>query len=326
MRNALLKGLCIATAILWVTTAAEAGWITWEFLMHSSVAGKSPGPDGLIGTSDDTSSSGERSACNFTQETDCHVAGSPTVGAYSFAAIEIAAGVVNSCLFGEAQGQPCISGPCSPLGDYCPGDNAFCIPCPQRGQAPDAFTYLGTEGVWPDDEAQMFVCQEYDGPQDPDPSDTGGQTEFMISSLEVHITDPFLGMSGGGLSLSYYDTPEHFLGGPCGVSATVSGSFDAYVWGAYPDAFAMPFSGDVIDMDNPTAASCGYGLSDINTMITNARASYPEAEYLMILCGTATIPTDSTLTCLAGGALDFVFVLFTTDDASQCPDNGCGIP
>jgi hypothetical protein len=164
----------------------------------------------------------------------------------------------------------------------------------------------------------MWVCQEYDGAADPDPSDADGQTEFAIYGFQTYFTEPFLGVYATTLNLEW-DAPQPFLGSPCGVGP-VSGSFNVYV----TETFAMPFSGDVIDMDNPAAASCGYTLDDVNALVSTARSVNSEAEYLMVLCGSATIPTDSELPCMAGGTLDFVFVLYTTEDASQCPDNACG--
>ncbi len=317
-RVTVLIWICLAVAVFMGPNRAVAqNYITWDFLMHPSVAGKGPGPDGLIGTMDDTSLFGEKNTCNFVFEAGCEWTGSPTIGSYSFAALEVPDGVATSCLLGDTPGQPCISGPCSPLGDYCPGNSAVCIRCPQKKDGPDSFTYFGADEST-GGSAYMWTCQEYDGAADPDPSDGDGQTEFAIFAFQAFFTEPFLGVYATTLNLEW-GAPQPFIGSPCGVGS-VSGSFNVSV----TETFAMPFSGDVIDMDNPVAASCAYSLDDVNALISTARSVDPEAEYLMILCGSSTLPTESEMPCLAGGTFDFVLVFHTKDDASQCPDNGCG--
>lgn len=319
MRRKLLLILLLTCFLMWGWATAHAVGLYWTFLKHASVANKGPGPDALIGTSDDTNH-GENNTCNFTVEQFCTLTGSPSVGSYSYAAIEFRSDMVNSCLYGDTPGEPCIAGPCSPLGDYCPGDGAICVPCNKSPTTWDSFTYFGPKYMPPS--STMITCQEYDGPEDPNPLDSGGQTEFQIFDFYINLTELAPGTGSGMLHLSNIMTD--FIGGPCGLGP-ISGSFDVYIASFDPFMIPMPFTGDVIDMDDPSASSCGYTVSDLNTMIANARSIEPSAEHLMIVCGSSTIPNDNLAPCMAGASFDFVFVVYTANDVTQCPDNGCSL-
>lgn len=321
MRKEILPILILTCLFMWDASTAHAVRLHWKFLTHTSVASKGPGPDGLIGTGDDTNQ-GENNNCNFTIDPMCSSTGSPSVGTYSFAAIEFRSDMVNSCLYGDTPGEPCLAGACSPLGDHCPGDGAICVPCNKTPTTWDSFSYFALQSwEWEPPPTTMDTCQEYDGPEDPNPLDSGAQTEFQILDFVTNLTEPVFGTGSGMLQLS--DVTTGSIGGPCGLGATISGSFDVYITAFYPAMIPMPYTGDVIDMDDPIAASCGYTVSDLNTMIANVRSVEPGAEYLMILCGSSTIPNDHLAPCMAGASFDFVFVVYTTDDATQCPDDGC---
>ena len=43
----------------------------------------------------------------------------------------------------------------------------------------------------------------------------------------------------------------------------------------------------------------------------------------MILCGDTTYPSTADIPCMKNGVANLVWVLYTTDDAYQCPDNDC---
>ncbi len=325
MRKGLITLVCVAGLMLWGGTAVNAIEIDWTLLEHASVAGKGPGPDGVIGTNDDTTT-GEVNSCNFTTAPNCPTAGNPTIGSYSFSAIEFSPGLPWSCLDpsgGPTAGAPCIcaeggtctsdadcsSGSCAGAGDCCPGLLNTCTECVKvPGDHNDSFSYFGSDpslGPAP----HYTTCQ------------VNTTNDFAITAYQTASTESLSGAGGTCITLNLDNDP--YAGSPCGVGA-ISGTLDVDVYAVQCAIIGatinnIAYTGRVVDMDAIAAVGeCGYNLTDTTAMVNNARSVDPTAEYLMVLCGNTTVPSTSKTACLANADVDFVLVSYTSDDASDC--------
>jgi hypothetical protein len=139
------------------------------------------------------------------------------------------------------------------------------------------------------------------------------------------------GMGSGCLVSASSGRP--FLGGPCTSSGQITGRYGAEVkllgctFSGGPIE-NIDFVGDIIDITDPyspspATATCGYNDIQLMTLADHALEADPEAKYLMVICGDTTISYDSPISCLGGAKAHLVWVLYTTQDASQCPDNDC---
>jgi hypothetical protein len=331
MKKELVTLLCVAGMMLWGVTAVNAITLNWTVLEHTSVAGKGPGSDGVIGTADDTTT-GENNGCNFSTGKNCALGGTPGIGSYSFSAIEYTSPTWYSCLdltggpyagapcvCAEPAGQPCQSdaqcesGTCAGAGDCCPGIANICTACTDNPTGYDSYSYMGssaTLGPAP----QLRTCQAY----------TTNNVETR--AFQVAVSESISGTGGSCLKLS---PGGPYIQTPCGVGAITTGSLDVdvYIGGCVIKGVtiqSISYTGRIVDMDAIAAVSeCGYSYAETVVMVNNARSVDPSAEYLMVLCGTTTVPMDAKDACLRGATVDFVLVTYTDDDASNCPASGC---
>lgn len=325
--------LCVAGIMLWGVTSAIATDLDWTLLMHSSVAGVGPGPDGVIGTTDDTSTN-ENNSCNFSTAANCATGATPAKGTYSFTAIEYTNPTWYSCLdlaSGPTSGAPCVcaepagspctsdadcssSGSCAGAGDCCPGVLNSCTECTDNPTSWDSFSYFGVDaGLGP--APNMSTCQAVT------------TNDFEITAYHVATSESISGSGGACIKLTSTGGP--FTANGCGPGAITGGSLDVdvYVYGCAIKGTTIngiTYNGNIVDMDAVAAASsCGYNLAQTQTMVDNARAEAPAAEYLMVMCGQTTVPMDSKTACLRGADVDFVVVAYTSGDASSCPASAC---
>jgi len=331
MKKGLITLLCVAAMMLWAVTAANAGVLTWTVLEHSSVAGNGPGADGVIGTADDTSS-GENNSCNFSVGKNCAAGGTPSVGTYSFSALEytnptwyscldITAGPYAGapCVCAEPAGQPCQSdaqcesGTCAGAGDCCPGIVNICTACTDNPSGYDSYSYFGSDaslGPAP----HLTTCQAYT------------TNNVQTTAYQVATSESIAGSGGACLKLS---PGGPYLQTPCGVGAISSGNLDVdvYIGGCVLKGTTIQnisYTGRIVDMDAIVAVSeCGYTYAETVAMVNNARSVDPSAQYLLVICGSTTIPMDSKTACLRGADADFVLITYTSDDVTSCPASGC---
>lgn len=348
MRKKLLVLLCVAGLLMWAGTAANAGEITWRALTHSSIAGHGPGEDKLVGTSDDTTT-GERNKCNYTAAADCVTTGTPTVGSYTYGATELDGDLTHSCGGGYASGSPCTctdppgepclsdadcsAGSCAGAGDCCPGsplELSLCLTCAQDdppgepyGLPMDVYTYSGVSALA---NGTVRTCQEADPEGDTDPP-----FDFQFLSANLAESEVSAGYGGGCLRLKRDGGP--YMGTPCTGSGPISGTIEVETFHTNCNLLGgtvdnIIFSGDVIDITDPNnpapaTSSCGYGSDDLKTIAAHAAEADVNAKHLMIICGDATHSPTSDKPCVRNAESHLMWVLYTTDDASQCPDDGC---
>jgi hypothetical protein len=345
MRKELFALLCVAGFLLWGGTTANAVDITWHMLTHSSLAGHGPGADLLLGTSDDTTT-GEANNCNFTTDGGCAASATvPAIGSYGYASTELDGDVTHSCLGGASGGAPCVCADlvtpctadaecpgalCSPA-DCCEGGLfTLCLPCAQNDPggdpfAPpaDSYTYGGSSQFA---SGTVTTCQEADPVGDTDPP-----TDFEFKVFDMSAGEALPGIGSGCVALSSAGGP--YLGTPCTGSGTFSGtiSIETFLLGCTMSGGMVDnisLAGDIIDItdpDNPAPAtsSCGYDSAEVKVIAGHAVEADANAKYLMIFCGDTTVPADSAIPCTRNAQAHMSWVLYTTDDASACPDNGC---
>lgn len=352
MRKEMLWMVCAVGLFLWGGAQADAKTVTWYVLTHSSIAGHGPGADRLIGTSDDTTT-GERNKCNFTVDVNCATGTTPSIGSYTYGATELDGDVTHSCGGGDLAGEPCAcaeppgqpctsDAQCSPSscaggGDCCPSDPLTLSPCLQCtqddppgepfGPPMDAYQYSGSYfgSLW-SATGRVFTCQEADPPGDTDPD-----TDFEFKIADMAVSEVTAGYGGGCLNLKRYSGP--YLASPCTGSGPVSGTFDLETFHTGCNILGgtidnIDIQGDIIDITdpnnpNPATATCGYGSDDLKTIAANAVAVNGLAKHLMIICGDTTHSPTSQKACMRNAYSYLAWVLYTTDDASECPDNDC---
>jgi hypothetical protein len=351
MRRGHFAFLCLAGLLLWAIPPANAGVITWKALTHPSIAGHGPGVDKLIGTSDDTLIGDvERNRCNFDTGADCETTGAPTEGAYSYGATEVDGDVTHSCAGGYNGGGPCVcaapagqpcledtdceASSCAGAGDCCPGSPldllSLCLECPKDdppgepfGYPMDVYTYSGSS---PAANGTVTTCQEADFDGDTDPP-----FDFQFKAVNLAVTEASAGYGGGCLNLKGGGGP--YLGSPCTGNGPITGTIEIETFhtgcsirGGTIDN--LDFDGDVINIvdpnnPDPATSTCGYTNAELKTIAAHAHVADVNAKYLMILCGGVTHSPTSDKACMRNAQSYLVWVLYTTDDAAACPDDGC---
>jgi hypothetical protein len=192
------------------------------------------------------------------------------------------------------------------------------------GPPKDGYTYAGPlPGV---SSGKVVTCQEADPAGDEDPP-----TEFEFVSADMAANGPVPGFGTSCLELASTGGP--FLATPCTGSGAISGSLDTAAkvlnctspGGKIED---ISITGDIIDITDPenpapSEATCGYDDDELKVIAGHAAQADANAKHLMIICGNATFPAESDVPCMKNGLANLVWVLYTTDDASQCPEEGC---
>ncbi len=344
MRKECFAILMAVGLLLWGVSTAGAVEITWHVLTHDSIAGHGPGDDGLIGTEDDTTE-GESNGCNYSPTDDCKTGPTPDVGTYTYAGVEMDGSQTHECVGGDLSGQPCLCADgetactgdadcpgavCAPA-DCCPGFLGTCLECAQDdppgepfGPPQDGHSYAGPSEFAP---GTVVTCQE----ADPSGDAEDPPTEFEITAVDMGGNGPLPGFGGGCLELSPTGGP--FLGTPCTGSGPISATFDVVTKAlncAVPSGTleGVSVTGDIIDItdpDNPVPAeaTCGYSNAQLKVIAGHAKEADPDAKHLMIICGGMTYPDTVDVPCMKNAVAYLAWVLYTTDDASACPDDGC---
>ncbi len=285
--------------------SASAGTVTWTLIETASMAQATPGADNLLGTGDD----GTGDLCNYDDATACSVTGSPSVGAYSFSRLGFVQ--TSSCALGDNQGSTCTQN------SDCGGLLGVCVDC-NTGAGGVAYSYFtrnpsgGSRGLGT---MTATVC------------DNG----FTWTNMSVG-TSEVLGGSGGGCITLTAGSGGGNSGCGAGPSST-SVSMDLYT-STIPNcgfkAGVMPgiaLSGGIVDAGaGATGSLCGYTIAQIGSII--ADAGLGAGNYLSILCGNGTLPTNLESGCLPGASWLSVMVSKTSSSlpavcAEACSTGGC---
>jgi hypothetical protein len=270
-------------------------------MQDTSMAGKGPGTDDLLGTAGDTTS-GENNSCNMTDLAGCASGLTPDTGTWSFMALELDDALLKSCHGGPKSGELCETN------EQCEG--GYCIDCPQNegtGDPWDSYAYLG-EVEHLAGRGTITVCQE----------DT---ITFKYTGISVGTSEsvPWVGSGCVGLTTG---------GGPntsnhCGAGSFTSTADVTFTVGACLDPGGRIDNLELNGHIYPTAGSngfnnCGYSTDEINSL--RAMAASKGGAFLLVMCGNGTIPNEDTTkaACLRGAEIRHVIVAFTEDNADDC--------
>ena len=308
MRKELLAVLCAVGLVLGAVSFADAEIITWRVLQDASMVGKGPGPDRLLGTTDDTTT-GENNNCNFNTVAGCATTGSPTTGTWSY--VELDLKLAASCLSGSNGGAPCTSNADCPDG--------ICIPCPDV-----AWSYMGNGGVSLGN-GTMVVCQE--------------QGAFRYNAINLATTESI--STGTGVTCVNLRTSPSGLSTGCGPGSVWNSTADIkFSLGCNPLLGAgqidnLTLNGRVYPAGTAIAAADAQcypkttaGATALNNIRTIAQGK--GATFIAVMCGFTAIPNDATTTsaCLRGADVWDLVVVYTTGNADICtdPNPGCVPP
>lgn len=312
MRKELFVALCAIGLLVGGATLASATTVSWTIMQDASMAGKGPGPDLLLGTGDD-SASGQNNTCNLSGAANCGGGGTPGTGSWSYLALELPQ--ATSCNGGTAPGQ----GGCTTNADC--GSGGICLTCPEvAGPAYDTFSYMGNINCALGN-GTMKACQE---------NGVFKWTELKIGASESVAA----GLGGTSINLNPVGSSSGYATG-CGTAASWTSNANIGFWvGCVPNIVGGTINGLNLNgrvfatAGSNTASICGYTSTQINALRTIAAGK--SAAYMLVMCGTTTIPDNSTTTsaCLRGGTVQNVVVATTAADASVCTDAnpGCVAP
>jgi hypothetical protein len=311
MRKELLVMVCALSLILGAVSMANATVVNWTLLKSTAVASHGPGPDDLLGTTDDNTTGTQHNNCNFNYVADCDTTGTPTQGSYSVVALELPQ--TASCLAG-ALGDPCTTNT-----DCAPGGfpDGICLPCPDVAGW-DTYSYMGNVGK-PLGNGKMTACQE-----------TG---LFRWTAINLGSTES-ISSGTGATCINLRTSPSSFSSG-CGPGASFTSLANIkFSLGCNPLLGAgqinnLNLGGRVYATDTAIAAvdcqcypKTSAGATALNAIRTIAANAPNNGSHLLVLCGNTAIPNDSTTTsvCLRGATVWDVVVAYTGANASSCTD------
>jgi hypothetical protein len=323
MRKGMITLICIVGMILWgVTTASAQSTVVWQMLEGNSIAGVDPGADLVFGNAGDGTDN-----CNFLPDTSPCNTGSPTVGAYSLNKVDFKPDPREECYSGLVSGgTPCKCNDgattCHPGADTCPaipgqcgdtpGDCCGFLPC---NTCVDAISYFGASSGNPGTLTTTI----------------GGGGGVVVTDFNVGTSELILNSGGGCLGLY---TPGDDGGAACPsrtAATSVPGVLDVDV---HVGGCSLPSSG-IFQVDNvnyqgyifpvntPPTSVCGYSGTTLSNLRADAIAAAGTSTglFVMVLCGTTTLPATggiSSLPCYSNAAVNFNMVGWTTDTWT-CP-------
>ena len=151
-------------------------------------------------------------------------------------------------------------------------------------------------------------------------------TELRIGASESVAA----GLGGTSINLNPIGSTSGYATG-CGTTATWTSQANIGFWvGCVPNLIGgtinnLNLNGRVYDATGTnTASNCGYSSTEINAI--RATAAGKGAAYVLVMCGTTSIPDDTTTTsaCLRGGSVENVLIATTAANASSCTDANPG--
>ena len=311
MRKEIFVTLCVVGLLVGWGSMASATTVTWTIMQDASMAGAGPGADLVLGTTDD-SSSGQNNSCNLSGAADCTSGGTPGTGSWSYIALEMPQ--ATSCNGGTDPGQ----GGCTVNADC--GSGGICLTCPENGAGYDTFSYMGNIGCALGN-GTLRACQE---------NGVFKWTDLKIGGSESVAA----GLGGTSINLNPVGSSSGYASG-CGPGTDWTSQSNIGFWvGCVPNLVGgtinnLNLNGRVYATSGSnTAANCGYDSTEINSL--RATAAGKGAPYMLVMCGTTTIPntTGTTSACLRGATTQNVVVATATADASSCtdPNPGCVAP
>jgi hypothetical protein len=288
MKKEILVGLLPIGFIFAGVVSAGAAAVTWTIVEDASFAMQSPGADGLLGTGDDGFT-----WCNMDPVGDCETVGYPTKGSLSYA--ELTFKMASSC---PGTGQSCTS-------------NTDCIDTPCVPCSPNpGLIYLGLNPGGGDKGLGTYTVDACENGFD--------VTKVAIGTSEV--VPPF----GGGCMV--LDTFNSSTG--CGVG-TASTNYDLTLWTSMDGDCGFPtgimpglaLSGKIMAATSTTTA-CGYTAGELSSIAS--AAGLGEGDYLSVMCGSGTLPTDLKSACIAGADWQAIIVASTSAGIAGACAGACG--
>ena len=288
------KGILVAFLAIGFIFAGvlSASAAVWTLVETSGMIQHSPGADGIIGTSDD----GTSDQCNMDPVVNCASVGSPTKGAYSYAELDFV--YASSCGAGLT-GQSCTQN------TDCGNPLTPCVPCNPPAQI--GLTYFGQNAAGGAKGAGTYTAKNCEN--------SGDITALAIGTSEVvsHVGGSCMGLNA-------------FNSGSGCADGTASQNYDVRLWtstipGCNYNAGVMPglnLAGRIYAVPTVSTGVCTYSTGEINAIIS--AAGLGAGDYLSILCGSGTLPTDLSSVCIPGADWEAVIVASTTTDiGTTCP-------
>mgnify|MGYP003572221110 FL=1 len=274
--------------------SASAATVTWTLVEDAAFAGNSRGAGGLLCKSGTTADN-----CNFNTAVDCKNSGTPTVGACSFAELNFT--MASSCAAGST-GQSCTQN------TDCGSPLTPCVPC--NPPARQGVTFFGSR-TDTSKGAGTYVANACENGYD-------------ITKLNIATSEVVTHVGGSCMTLDTFNSSSGCAAG------TTAMDYDVKLWTStigtcgFP-AGTMPgltLAGRIYAVPTYPAGICGYSTSAIGSIASTVGLG--SGDYLSIVCGSGTLPTDLATVCIPGAAWDAVIVASTSSNlASVCP-GACG--
>jgi hypothetical protein len=291
MKKEILVGILAIGFVFAGVVSASAAAVTWQLVEHSSYAGTSPDSGGLL-----CRGGGGSNSCNFDTSVNCIGAGSPTVGACSYA--ELTFQMASSCAAGNT-GQSCTQN------TDCGSTLTPCVPCsPNPG-----VTFFGSRTDTAKGAGTYVANSCEDG--------------YDITKLNIATSEVVTNVGGSCMTLNAFNSSSG-----CDAGAT-SMDYDVKLWTStigtcgFP-AGTMPglaLSGQIMAVGAETAA-CGYTSTQAGNIASTVGLG--SGDYLSIVCGSGTLPTDLLTVCIPGAPWEAVIVASTSSDLSTICPAACG--
>lgn len=270
--------------------SASAASITWTLIETGGMVGKSPGADNLLGTADD----GTGDTCNYSNATACAATGSPTTGTYSFSQLTFVQ--TSSCVIASGGNNP---------GDFCTQNSdcgsplGICVDC-NTGTGGVGLSYFARNPAGGSKGLGTFTLNACDN-------------GFSYSNISIGTSEVLTASGGSCMTLA----PGTDVNTGCSVG-TVSTTYDlrlhtstipncGFLAGTMP---GLSLAGRVYDATSITTGSCTYTVAEIGGIV--AGAGLGAGDYLIILCGSGTLPTGLQSVCISGASWTAVLVAKTS--------------
>jgi len=297
MKKEMLVVLLAVGFVFAGVVSASADTVTWTLVRTASMASHTPGADNKIGTGDDGNT-----RCNLSNVVDCATVGAPTQGAYSYAKLTFQ--MASSCAAGNT-GQSCTTN------TDCGATITPCVACsPNPG-----YTYFGNNPGGFNKGLGTFTVRAC-------------ENAAPVTAVSIGTSEVVTNVGGSCMTMASFNSSSGCAAGP------YSTNYDLRLWtntipGCNFNAGLMPgltLAGRTYDAGDPvTTGACTYTTAQISSIISDAGLG--ANDYLTILCGSGTLPTDLATVCIAGAPWASTVVAKTSANlASACPVTPCPTP
>jgi len=292
MKKEILVGLLAIGFIFAGALSASAANVTWTLVEDSSYANTSPSGGVLC------AGSGGADNCNFNTAQDCKNSGSPSVGTCSFA--ELSFTMASSCAAGNT-GQSCTQN------TDCGSALTPCVPCNPPARV--GLTYFGSRDDTSKGAGEYVVNACENG--------------FDVTKVNIATSEVVTHVGGSCMTMNTFNSSSG-----CDVG-TASTNYDLKLWTSTVGTCGFPagtmpglaLAGRIMAADSPTGV-CGYTSGELSSIASTVGLG--SGDYLSVLCGSGTLPTDLLTVCIAGADWESVIVASTSSNLGTICPGACG--